>query len=237
MPVRADGAEARAVDGGGPLTVPVKVCGITRPRDAELAARLGAAWVGFVFWFRSPRCIEPAAAAAILAGLPPHVGGVGVFVDQAPDEVNAVADEVGLAAVQLHGHESPAACRQCRRRVIKAVRLSDDSGGAGDDPDAVWPGATLLVDAFDPLRMGGTGKQADWTRAAQVARRRRLVLSGGLRADNVAEAVRRVAPYAVDVSSGVESRPGVKDPDRMRAFFAALAAGEAAPAGYREHRS
>lgn len=206
----------------------VKVCGITRPGDAELAARLGAAWVGFVFWPRSPRCVEPAAARAILAGLPPHVGGVGVFVDRAPDEVNAIADEVGLAAVQLHGHESPAACRQCRRRVIKAVRLSGGSAGGADDPDAVWPGATLLVDAFDPLRMGGTGKRADWSRAAQVARRRRLLLAGGLRADNVAEAVRRVAPYGVDVSSGVESGPGVKDPDRMRAFFAALAGGESA---------
>ena len=217
------------------MTVRVKVCGIMRPGDAELAARLGAAWVGFVFWPRSPRCVEPAAARAILAGLPPHVGGVGVFVDRAPDEVNAIADEVGLAAVQLHGHESPAACRQCRRRVIKAVRLSGDSGGGGDDPDAVWPGATLLVDAFDPRRMGGTGKPADWSRAAQVARRRRLLLAGGLRADNVAEAVRRVAPYGVDVSSGVESRPGVKDPDRMRAFFAALVAGGTAPAGDREH--
>lgn len=219
------------------MTVRVKVCGITRPGDAELAARLGAAWVGFVFWPRSPRCVEPAAARAILAGLPPHVGGVGVFVDRVPDEVNAIADEVGLAAVQLHGHESPAACRQCRRRVIKAVRLSGDSGGGGDDPDAVWPGATLLVDAFDPRRMGGTGKPADWSRAAQVARRRRLLLAGGLRADNVAEAVRRVAPYGVDVSSGVESRPGVKDPDRMRAFFAALTAGGTAPAGDREHES
>ena len=219
------------------MTVRVKVCGITRPGDAELAARLGAAWVGFVFWSRSPRCVEPAAARAILAGLPPHVGGVGVFVDRAPDEVNAIADEVGLAAVQLHGHESPTACRQCRRRVIKAVRLSGARGGGGDDPDAVWSGATLLVDAFDPLRMGGTGKPADWNRAAQVARRRRLLLAGGLRADNVAEAVRRVAPYGVDVSSGVESRPGVKDPDRMRAFFAALAAGGTAPAGDREHES
>lgn len=216
------------------MTVRVKVCGITRPEDAELAARLGAAWVGFVFWPRSPRCVEPAAARAILAGLPPHVGGVGVFVDRAPAEVNEIADEVGLAAVQLHGHESPEACRQCRRRVIKAVRLSDGAGGGGDDPDAVWPGATLLVDAFDPVRMGGTGKPADWNRATQVARRRRLLLAGGLRPGNVAEAVRRVAPYGVDVSSGVESRPGVKDPSLLRAFFAALAGG-GTPAGNREH--
>jgi phosphoribosylanthranilate isomerase len=214
--------------------VPVKICGITRPQDADLAARLGAAWVGFIFWPRSPRFVEPETAAAILAGLPPHVTGVGVFVDQPVDEVNAIADEVGLGAVQLHGQESTAVCRQCRRRVIKAVRLS--GGGGADDPDSVWSRATLLADAFDPVRMGGTGQQVDWSRAARIARRRPLVLSGGLRAENVANAVREVAPYALDVSSGVESRPGVKDPDRLRAFFAALAAMKppaAAPAGGR----
>ena len=209
------------------MTPPVKICGITRPGDADLAARLGAAWVGFIFWPRSPRFVKPETAAAILAGLPPHVGGVGVFVDQPVDEVNAVADQVGLSAVQLHGRESAAACRQCRRRVIKAVRLSGD--GADEDPGAVWPGATMLVDAFDPVRMGGTGRRVDWTRAARLARRRPLMLSGGLRAENVADAVRRVAPYGLDVSSGVESQPGVKDPDRLRAFFAALAAADAAP--------
>ena len=215
------------------MTVPVKICGITRPEDADLAARLGAAWVGFIFWPRSPRFVEPATAAAILAGLPPHVGGVGVFVDQPVDEVNAVADEVGLSAVQLHGQESASVCRQCRRRVIKAVRLSA-GGAAGDDPDAVWSAATILVDAFDPVRMGGTGRRVDWTRAAQLAGRRPLMLSGGLRAENVADAVRQVAPYGLDVSSGVESRPGVKDAERLRAFFAALAAAEpaaGAPAG------
>ena len=213
------------------MTVPVKICGITRPEDAELAATLGAAWVGFIFWPRSPRFVEPETAAAILAVLPPHVGGVGVFVDQAADHVNAVADEVGLGAVQLHGQESAETCRRCRRRVIKAVRLSGD--GAGDDPDAVWSGATMLVDAFDPVRMGGTGRRVDWTRAARLARRRPLMLSGGLRADNVGDALRQVAPYGLDVSSGVESRPGVKDPDRLRAFFAALAGSRAAtaPAG------
>ena len=219
------------------MTVPVKICGITRPEDAELAARLGAAWVGFIFWPHSPRFVEPETAAAILAGLPPHVGGVGVFVDQAVDEVNAVADTVGLGAVQLHGHESAEMCRQCRRRVIKAVRLPGN--GAGDDPGAVWPGATILVDAFDPVRMGGTGRRVDWTRAARLARRRPLMLSGGLRAENVADAVRQVAPYGLDVSSGVESEPGVKDPHRLRAFFAALAAADAAsaPAGSVEQES
>ena len=202
------------------MITPVKICGITRCEDATLAARLGAACVGFVFWPQSPRFVEPAAAADILAVLPPHVAGVGVFVNQAIDEVNAIADRVGLGAVQLHGDEPVAACVGCRRRVIKAVRLS--AGSAPDVVDAVWSGATVLLDAFDPVRKGGTGRSVDWTLAARIARRRRTILSGGLRAENVGEAVRRVVPYGLDVSSGVESRPGVKAPDRMRAFFEAV---------------
>ena len=201
---------------------PVKICGITRFQDAMLAARLGAACVGFVFWPQSPRFVKPAVAADILAALPPHVAGVGVFVNQPVEEVNAIADRVGLGAVQLHGDEPALACARCTRRVIKAVRLS-----AGSTPDAVvavWSGATVLLDALDPVRMGGTGRQVDWTLAARIARRRRTILSGGLRAETVGEAVRLVAPYGLDVSSGVESQPGIKAPERMAAFFDAVIA-------------
>ena len=201
---------------------PIKICGITRCEDAALAVRLGAACVGFVFWPQSPRFVEPAAAADILAALPPHVAGVGVFVNQAIDEVNAIADRVGLGAVQLHGDEPVAACVRCSRRVIKAVRLS--AGSTPDAVDAVWSKATVLLDAFDPVRRGGTGRLVDWTLAARIAHRRRTILSGGLRAENVGEAVRRVAPYGLDVSSGVESRPGIKAPERMQAFFEAVTA-------------
>ena len=207
------------------MIMPVKICGITRFEDAVLAARLGAVCVGFVFWPQSPRFVEPAAAADILAALPPHVAGVGVFVNQAVEEVNAIADRVGLGAVQLHGEEPVAACAQCTRRVIKAVRLS--AGGTADTVDTVWAGATVLLDAFDPERWGGTGRPIDWTLAAQIARRRRTILSGGLRAENVREAVRQVAPYGLDVSSGVELRPGIKAPERMRAFFEAVTAAAA----------
>ena len=187
-----------------------------------LAARLGAACVGFIFWPESPRFVEPRVAAGILAALPPHVAGVGVFVNQPIAEVNAIADRVGLGAVQLHGDEGVAACAHCTRRVIKAVRLSADS--TPDAVDAVWSGATVLLDAFDPVRMGGTGRQVDWTLAAVIARRRRTILSGGLRAETVGEAVRQVAPYGLDVSSGVESLPGIKAPERMEAFFEAVIA-------------
>ena len=202
------------------MKLPIKICGITRETDASLAAALGATWLGFVFWPRSPRAVPPATAAGILASLPPHVGGVGVFVNQAIDEVNAIADEVGLAAIQLHGDESDAECAACRRRVIRAVRLSaDDDERAGD---AIWPDATLLLDAYDPVRYGGTGQAVDWRVARQIARRRRTLLSGGLRPDNVATAVRAVEPYGIDVSSGVEVSPGIKDPEKLRAFFEAV---------------
>ena len=138
------------------------------------------------------------------------------------EDVDAIAAEVGLGAVQLHGDESAAVCAASRRRVIKAVRLS--TGSTAEAVDTVWSGATLLLDAFDPEQRGGTGRQVDWTLASRIARRRRTILSGGLRADNVGEAIRRVAPYGLDVSSGVESRPGIKDAGRMRAFFAAVEA-------------
>jgi phosphoribosylanthranilate isomerase len=200
--------------------IPVKICGITRGEDAVLAAELGATWVGFVFWPKSPRFVTRAAAADILATLPAHVTGVGVFVDQPAADVDATAAQVGLGSVQLHGDENPAAYRVGGRRVIKALRLASESNASAADP--VPRDVTLLVDAFDPVRMGGTGRQVDWTVAAAIARRRPTILSGGLRAENVQEALARVGPYALDVSSGIESTPGIKDPARMRAFFDAV---------------
>lgn len=216
--------------------IPVKICGITRAEDAALAAELGATWVGFVFWPGSPRFVTRAAAAEILATLPPHVTGVGVFVDQPAVEVDATAAQVGLGAVQLHGDESPDAYRAGGRRVIKALRLASEINGAA--ADAVSLDATLLLDAFDPVRMGGTGRQVDWTVAATIARRRRTILSGGLRAENVREALERVSPYALDVSSGIESTPGIKDATRMRAFFDAVrGSAPSGPAGPTESTS
>ena len=202
------------------MTARVKICGITRGSDAVLAAELGASWIGFVFWPKSPRSVAPATASEILAELPPHVAGVGVFVNQAIDEVNGIADAVGLSAVQLHGDESTADCAACRRRVIRALRLrADDDVRAAD---GIWERTTLLVDAYDPVRYGGTGQVVDWTVAAELASRRPTLLSGGLAPHNVAAAIETVAPYGVDVSSGVEAAPGVKDPDKLRTFFAAV---------------
>jgi len=203
----------------------VKICGITRTEDADLAVACGASAVGFVFWPNSPRFIDPARAQAIASGLPPFVTPVGVFVNQPADDVNAVAALVGLGAVQLHGDESLEYVGSIRRPVLKAMTLT----GTSDHTFDQWPLTTMvLLDAHDPLRRGGTGKIVDWTRAASVAARRRIVLAGGLTPANVIDAIDRVRPFGIDVSSGVESSPGIKDATRLKALFAAVNGGDAA---------
>jgi phosphoribosylanthranilate isomerase len=199
--------------------VRVKICGITRAEDAKRAADLGAWAVGFVFWPRSPRFIEPSRARAIVDQLPAYVMPVGVFVDQPMEDVEEIARVVRLGAVQLHGDESVAYARPLTRRVIKALGLPQ---ALADGILQGWGDATVLLDATDAERRGGTGRPIDWRQAAEVARRRPVVLAGGLRPDNVAEAVRVVRPAAIDVSSGVERAPGEKDPRLMQALFAAV---------------
>jgi len=197
----------------------VKICGITRPQDAELAADLGASALGFVFWPTSPRHISAESARAIAATMPVNLLKVGVFVDQPVDEVAGIMDEVGLDVAQLHGHESPEYCQMLGRTVIKAVGMADN--GSVNIADFA-PEIVLLVDAHDPARFGGTGKTVNWDSAREIAATRRTILAGGLNAANVKLAVRTVRPYGIDVSSGVESAPGVKDPNRLRTFFEAL---------------
>lgn len=203
----------------------VKICGITRPQDAELAIGLGAHAVGFVFWPDSPRRIDPQSAKAIAAGVPVGVAKVGVFVDETAEEIARVMDEARLDVAQLHGHESPEFCRELKarlsvpRRVIKAIGLKN--GGVVNvsefDSDIV-----LLLDAHDAERRGGTGKTVNWDVARDIAAMRPAILAGGLNAANIKLAIRSVRPYGIDVSSGVESSPGIKDPNRMRSFFEAL---------------
>ncbi len=199
-------------------TLFVKVCGITRLRDAELAAELGASAVGFIFWPGSPRYIPPERAAAIVSRMPEGLTRIGVFVDQPESDVRQAMDVAGLSAAQLHGAESPAYCRSLARPAIKAFGLGGNEA-AIDDYDAAM---TILLDAHDPIRRGGTGRVVDWELARAIAGRRRSILSGGLRPDNVARAVETVRPYGVDVSSGVESSPGIKEERLMRSFFEAL---------------
>lgn len=201
----------------------VKICGITRAEDARLAASLGATAIGFIFWPSSPRAISPLRARAIVDALPASVTTVGVFVNAGRDEIEAAADEANLQAVQLHGDETPDLARSLSRRVIKAIPLTGDI----DERVNEWPGTMLLLDAHDAARRGGTGRVVDWDRAAAIARTHDIILAGGLGPGNVADAVARVRPAGIDVSSGVESSPGIKDPGKLRALFDALAGVEA----------
>lgn len=198
----------------------VKVCGITRLEDALLAVELGASAVGFVFWPQSPRAIDGAVARTIADALPPTVTTVGVFVDQPVDTVRRLAEGARLQAVQLHGSESGDYLRMLMHPVIKAVAVDD--AFVPEALDALPPEVTVLLDAYDPVRRGGTGRTINWTKAAAAAERRPIFLSGGLHPDNIADAVARVRPYGVDISSGVETSPGVKDHDKLRALFSAL---------------
>jgi len=197
--------------------VRVKICGVTRLEDALAAARLGADAVGFNFWPRSKRYLPPGAALAIVRRLPPFVTAVGVFVDPTLDEVVRAAADSGIGVAQLHGDETPELCRSLPLPVLKAIRVADASSL---DLLAVYETAVqgFLLDSASS-GYGGSGTAFDWSLAARAARERPVVLAGGLHPGNVAEAVRAVRPWGVDVASGVESAPGVKDPEKMRAFL------------------
>jgi len=203
----------------------VKICGITRLDDAEAAIDAGADALGFVFWRDSPRFIDPYRARAMVRALPAFVAIVGVFVNEPPEYVSGVASLVPLSAVQLHGDEPVNCAERAGRPVIKALTLDQASR---PEQLRLWPPAvTILLDAQDPVRRGGTGQAIDWEAAAAVAAERRIVLAGGLTPDNVVRAMERVRPFGIDVSSGVERSPGIKDHERIRALFRALAAAAA----------
>lgn len=201
----------------------VKICGITRVEDAKLAVSLGATAIGFIFWPASPRAIAPGQARSIVDALPASVATVGVFVNASRDEIETAAEAANVSAVQLHGDETPDLARSLSRGVIKAVALGEDAEQVLND----WAGTMVLLDAHDPARRGGTGRVIDWDRAASIARTRDVILAGGLGPANVVDAVTRVRPAGIDVSSGVESSPGVKDHEKLRALFEALAGVEA----------
>ena len=193
----------------------VKVCGITRVTDALHAVREGATAIGMVFWPASPRCVRTDIAAEIVAALPATVTTVGVFVNATVDEINRVVKTTGIRVVQLHGDEPPSYVDAVDRPIIRSVTLDTVVDVAHGWPeDTTW-----LLDRADPVRRGGTGEVVDWSRAANVARERRLVLAGGLTSANIAEAIMTVRPYGVDVSSGVEASPGVKDVAKVSLFL------------------
>jgi phosphoribosylanthranilate isomerase len=202
-----------------------KVCGITRAADARHAVEHGATAIGFVFWEASPRFIRPEQAAEIVAQLPGAVTKVGVFVNQPLNEIRNAARIAGVTTIQLHGDESPEDAARLEWPVWRAISLA-----RVNDTLHAWPsGTTVLLDAHDPVKRGGTGRAIDWRAAAEVAARRPVVLAGGLTPENVEEAIGIVHPVGVDVSSGVEATPGVKDFEKMARFL------ERARAGFNGH--
>lgn len=205
-------------------TVRVKICGITRVEDALAAVAAGADAIGLVFYAPSPRAVTAEQARAIISALPPFVTTVGLFVDMPGEELDSVLATVPLDLLQFHGDESPEACRRHGRPYLKALRIRP-----GDDVPALidrYPDASgVLLDTYVPGTPGGTGEAFDWN-LVPSAPSRPVVLAGGLTPGNVAEAIRRVRPYAVDVSGGVEASKGIKDPALIRAFIDAVRSAE-----------
>lgn len=200
------------------MAVRVKVCGITNTADALAVVDAGADAIGFVF-AASPRQVTLEAARAIAAEVPPLVCKVGVFVDASLEYVRQALAYCGLDLAQLHGSESPELCRALLPRVVKSFRVKDDSVL---QELARYKVNAYLLDTYDVLVQGGSGRSFDWRIARNAGRLGRIILSGGLRPENVQVAVRLAQPYAVDVCSGVESRPGKKDHGKVSAFVAAV---------------
>jgi phosphoribosylanthranilate isomerase len=202
------------------MSARVKICGITRTEDALFAAHNGASAIGLVFYAPSPRYIEPDAAAQIVRALPPFVTAVGLFVDATEEEVRAVSARARIQLLQFHGAESPQFCARFDLPYMKAVRVRpgvDLLQYALDFDDA----QALLLDAYQEGLHGGTGATFDWA-LIPPSLPLPIVRSGGLDPDNVRDAVRAVEPWAVDVSSGVEARKGIKDPAKVAAFISGV---------------
>lgn len=201
----------------------IKICGMTNPIDAFQAVRAGADALGFVFYTRSPRNVSPNVVKAIVGNLPPFVLPIGVFVNEAPWKVRTIMQECGLAFAQLHGDESADYCASLGCPVIRGIGLDDRKTVAAlaayQDRGHV---RGFVLDAVSDVAYGGTGNTADWTLAAEASRSFSCLLAGGLTPGNVRDAIQKVQPYGVDVSSGVEAMPGKKDPAKVQAFIQAV---------------
>lgn len=210
--------------------VHVKICGITNVADARVAVAAGADLLGFILYPKSPRYVEPAQIASVITAVRAEAERadegprfVGVFVNESAEQIRAIMTLTGLDLAQLHGDEPPALLASLGGCAYKALRPADDTQAGEEAARFARPGTPgLLVDAYDPAAYGGTGKKADWRVAATLAARHAgFMLAGGLTPENVAEAVRVVRPWGVDVAGGVEKAPGEKDHEKVRAFVAA----------------
>jgi phosphoribosylanthranilate isomerase len=199
--------------------VKVKICGITSYDDASAAVEAGADALGFVFYDKSPRFINPVRAAGIISKLPPFIQTVGLFVNEETEQVNWTADYCGLDILQLHGDETPEDCLELKRRVIKAFRIQKIISIDPLEKYQDYQVSGYLLDAWSPDAFGGTGRTFNWELAQSAKQYGPVILAGGLTPDNVAEAIRVVNPYGVDVSSGVESALGKKDAEKVREFI------------------
>lgn len=196
--------------------VKVKVCGMTSLKDALVAVEGGADAVGFIFYKKSPRSVTMKTVREIVLELPPFVDTVGVFVDETAEQINKIADYCNLDIIQLHGDESPTFCKKIRRKVIKAFRIKDMQSVKKISNFQV---SGFLLDTFSENLHGGTGKVFDWNLALPAKKFGPVIMAGGLTPNNVQQAVRQIRPYGVDVCSGVESEPGIKDHKKVRAFL------------------
>ena len=196
--------------------VKVKVCGMTSLKDALVAVEVGADAVGFIFYKKSPRSVTMKTVREIVLELPPFVDTVGVFVDETAEQINKIADYCNLDIIQLHGDESPTFCKKIRRKVIKAFRIKDMQSVKKLSSFQV---SGFLLDTFSDNLHGGTGKVFDWNLALPAKKFGPVIMAGGLTPNNVQQAVRQIRPYGVDVCSGVESEPGIKDHKKVRAFL------------------
>ena len=197
----------------------VKICGITSFNDAIMATNYGASALGFIFYEKSPRYINPEILKTWISNVPSSIKKVGVFVNKDVDKVNKIAEELNLGMVQLHGDESPEYCNQMIRPVIKVFRVNKKF-------DSImlknYQVATFLFDTYNKENHGGTGESFDWQSILQLNTETPVILSGGLNADNVLEGIEVVKPSAVDVNSGVEAAPGKKDEEKIKNLFTIL---------------
>jgi len=205
-----------------PIRTRVKICGMTNPEDVAVAIEAGADAVGFIFYRNSPRAVDPTLVKQIVATMPPMVTPVGVFVNEDVATVRTMMDRCGLALAQLHGDETAAYCQELGRPVMKALRVKDRGSFLALAEFQGRAGVRgFVLDAFSEKAYGGTGQVFNWELAAEAAKGATILLAGGLTAENVGDAIRAVRPYGVDVSSGVESAPGKKDHEKLRAFLRA----------------
>jgi phosphoribosylanthranilate isomerase len=196
----------------------IKICGMTRERETDHAIACGVDALGFIFFKKSPRNIEPEKARRIISSFPPFIDAVGVFVNEEAEVVNQIANYCGLTVVQLHGAESPEFCREIRCRIVKSFQLKPEFSPENFSlyQDVV---SGFLFDTYSKKMAGGTGKTFDWSILERFNPQKPVILAGGITPENAAEAIRQVRPYGIDANSGLEITPGRKDPDKISRFI------------------